>query len=100
MVSGDGCEVQRGCVSSLGYPNAYGNVESCSITINENVDVTVGPVFDMQTCCDDLIINGLDTEFSGAVPKLLLSSSEISWSADSGEVGAGWQLCFTLSGKK
>ena len=93
--SGSGCTVQDDCVSSLNYPGTHGNHESCSISIVEDVIVSVGSVFQLETCCDHLMINSVDTESSGAVPTTLTSGSTITWSTDYSVTRQGWQLCFS-----
>ena len=42
MVSSGGCDVQDDYVNSRTYPRPHGNDESCSIAINQDVDVGVG----------------------------------------------------------
>ena len=95
MVVGDGCAAQADCVSSLNYPSQYGNGESCSITINQDVHVSVGSTFSLETCCDQLMINGVDTEYSEAVPTTLTSDDAITWFTDDGVTSEGWQLCLS-----
>ena len=87
--------MQDDCVSSLNYPEVHGNGESCSITIEEDVVISVGSTFELETCCDHLMINGVDTESSDAVPATLASGSEITWSTDGSVTRQGWQLCFS-----
>lgn len=94
-VSSDGCDAQGDCVSSRNYSIPYGNDESCSIASDQDVDVGVGPVFELATCCDHLMINGDNTGSSGAVPATLASGSAITWSSDVSVSSVGWQPCFS-----
>ena len=83
-------------MSSLNYPGNYGSDESCSITIEADVVISVGTTFELETCCDHLMINGVDTESYSAVPATLASGSEITWFTDSTEERRGWQLCISV----
>ena len=96
-VSSDGCDAQGDCVSSRNYSIPYGNDESCSIASDQDVDVGVGvgPVFELETCCDYLVINGIDTGSSGAVLTTLALGTAITGSSDVSVSSVGWQPCFS-----
>ena len=93
-MSGD-CEVVGDCVQSSNYPSTHGNDESCSITMLEDATVTVGDTFDLETCCDHLMIRGVDTESADAVPATLNAGEVFSWTTDGSVSRNGWQLCFS-----
>jgi V8-like Glu-specific endopeptidase len=93
-MTGD-CDVQDDCVSSANYPGAHGNRESCSVTMLRNAALTVSSTFSLETCCDHLMIRGVDTERSSAVPASLNSGETFTWTTDSSVTRAGWQICFS-----
>ena len=95
-MTGD-CDQQGDCVSSSNYPSAHGNRESCSVTLLQHVSVTVGNTFDLETCCDHLMIQGQDVESSSAVPSTLPMGETFSWTTDGSVTRSGWQLCFSES---
>ena len=97
MVSSGGCDVQDDYVNSRTYPRPHGNDESCSIAINQDVDVGVGvgPVFELEACCDYLMINGIDTGSSGAVLTTLALGTAITWSSDVSVSTVRCQPCFS-----
>ena len=93
-MTGD-CDVQGDCVSSNNYPGVHGNSESCSITMLQDASVSVGSTFQLETCCDHLMIRGVDTESSDTVPTALDSGETFSWTTDGSVTREGWQLCFS-----
>ena len=95
-MTGD-CDVQGDCVSSSNYPNQHGNSEACSVTMLQDVVVVVGSTFNLETCCDNLIIGGVDVESSESVPGSLNEGEIFSWSSDGSVTREGWQLCFEQS---
>ena len=57
IVEGD-CEVAvTGCVNSPYYPAPHANEESCTITVKETGAYTLSDEFDIETCCDHLVVN-------------------------------------------
>ena len=92
-MSGD-CEIQNDCVSSMNYPEAHGNDESCEITMLMDSSITPGDVFELETCCDNLFIVGQDVESSHQVPANINAGQMITWSTDFSVPSPGWQLCF------
>ena len=98
-MSGD-CDVQDDCVSSSNYPSPHGNQESCSITMLQDASVSVGSTFDLETCCDHLMIRDVDVEFASAVPPSLNAGEIFSWTSDGSVAGNGWQLCFAPLGTR
>ena len=88
------CDTQGDCVSSLNYPSAHGNNEACSVSILQDVSITVGSTWDLETCCDHLYILGRDVEQPEQVPLALSAGDEFEWSTDVSVTRAGWQLCF------
>ena len=92
-MTGD-CDVQGDCVSSNNYPNQHGNSESCSVTMLQDAAVVVGSTFNLETCCDNLIIGGIDVESSESVPGSLNEGDTFSWTSDGSVTREGWQLCF------
>ena len=93
-MSGD-CEIQGDCVSSMDYPNVHGNGEECTIEMLQDATVSVGSTFNLETCCDHLMIGGEDVESSDAVPTSLSAGDEFTWSTDGSVTREGWQLCFS-----
>ena len=93
-MTGD-CDIQGDCVSSSNYPSEHGNSESCSVTMLRDAFVTSGDVFNLETCCDHLMIQGNDVESSDAVPSALSAGDVFSWTSDSSVTRTGWQLCFS-----
>ena len=93
-MTGD-CDVQDDCVSSSNYPNAHGNSESCSITMLRDANVTPGNIFNLETCCDHLMIQGNDVESTEEVPSSLSAGEVFSWTSDGSVTSEGWQLCFS-----
>ena len=93
-MTGD-CNVQGDCVSSNNYPSNHGNSESCEIRMLQDASLSVGATFSLETCCDHLMIQGLDVESSDAVPATLSSGETFTWSTDGSVTSEGWQICFT-----
>jgi len=93
-MTGD-CDVQGNCVSSANYPGRHGNRESCSVTMLRSASLTVSSTFNLETCCDHLMIRGVDTESSGAVPASLNSGETFTWTTDGSVTREGWQICFS-----
>merc|ERR1719361_455697 len=93
-MTGD-CDTQGDCVSSSNYPGRHGNRESCSVTMNEDVSVTPGGTFNLETCCDNLVIGGVDVESANAVPASLSAGDTFTWNSDGSVTREGWQLCFS-----
>jgi len=93
MMIGD-CEVRDNCVSSTNYPNAHGNHESCSVTLNRRVSVTVSSTFNLETCCDHLTIGEVTVKSASAVPAFLDMMETFTWSSDYSVTKEGWELCF------
>ena len=92
-MTGD-CDVQGDCVSSNNYPNVHGNSESCSVTMLQDAGVVVGNTFNLEACCDNLMIGGVDVESSASVPGTLNAGDVFQWSSDFIVTREGWQLCF------
>ena len=97
-MAGD-CDVDGDCVSSRNYPGVHGDSESCSVTILEDVSVTTSATFDLETCCDHLMIQGNDVESIDAVPSSLPAGEVFSWTTDGSVTSSGWQLCFAPEGR-
>merc|ERR1712080_518604 len=76
-------------------PERHGNRESCSVTMNEDVSVIPGGTFNLETCCDHLMIGGVDVESANAVPGSLSAGDTFTWSSDFSVSREGWQLCFS-----
>lgn len=96
-MTGD-CDVQGDCVSSRNYPSVHENHESCTVTMLQDVIVTPGNLFNLETCCDHLMIGGVDVESSNAVPSSLSAGDVFSWTSDFSVTREGWQLCFSVLG--
>ena len=93
-MSGD-CDVQGDCVSSSNYPNRHGYSESCSVTMLRDATVTPQSLFNLETCCDHLMIRGVDAESSLDVPSTLSKGEIFSWTSDGSVTREGWQLCLS-----
>ena len=89
------CDTQGNCVSSKNYPRSHGNNERCTVTMIRDSSVSVGSTFTLETCCDHLLIGGVDVESSSSVPSSLRSGEQFTWSSDSSVTRSGWQLCFS-----
>ena len=57
--------------------------------------VAPGATFNIETCCDHLIIEGVGVEFSNAVPTTLRTGDILTWRSDKSVTNEGWQLCFS-----
>merc|ERR1719326_476418 len=93
-MTGD-CDIQGDCVSSSNYPGRHGNRERCSVTMNEDASVTPGGTFNLETCCDNLVIGGVNVESANSVPRSLSAGDTFTWSSDGSVTREGWQLCFS-----
>ena len=93
-MTGD-CEVVNDCVQSSGYPVSHGNNEACSVTMLQDASVSVGSTFTLETCCDHLMIRGVDVEAAENVPSALSAGEQFSWSTDGSVTNGGWQICFS-----
>ena len=93
-MTGD-CDIDGDCVSSKNYPSLHGNRESCSVTMLQHAAVSVSSTFNLETCCDHLMIRGADTESSSNVPARLNAGETFSWTTDRSVTREGWQLCFS-----
>ena len=93
-MTGD-CDVSDECVSSSNYPQEHGNYESCSVIMLRDSNLTVGATFDLETCCDHLIIRGVDIEARNDFPSSLFSGETFTWNSDFVTATNGWQICFT-----
>ena len=89
------CDVQDDCVSSKNYPSQHGNGDYCSITMLRDASVTPGETFQLETCCDHLMIRGVDVEYSSAIPSALSAGDTFTWTSDGSVTRSGWQLCFS-----
>ena len=89
------CDIQGDCVSTNNYPGLHGNEESCSITMLQDASITVGDTFEVEACCDHLMIRGEDVESSDAVPRSLNAGETFTWTSDFSLQSEGWQLCFS-----
>merc|ERR1719461_1944670 len=91
------CDVVGDCVSSNNFPDSYGNNEYCSISVMQDSEVSVDQSFMLETCCDNLYIDGVDVENSQDVPQRMRAGSYISFSTDFSVTEGGFQLCFTAA---
>jgi len=93
-MTGD-CEIVNDCVQTRNYPGRHTNNERCEVTMLRDSAVQVGTIFGVETCCDQLVIQGKDVEQSRDVPPVLLSGETFTWSTDFSVAREGWQLCFS-----
>jgi len=89
------CEIVDDCVQSSNYPGRYGNNEQCTITMLRDADLIPGRRFDLETCCDHLMINGVDVESTSMVPQSLTAGTTFFFTSDYSITRGGWQICFT-----
>jgi len=92
------CSVNKlGCALSPGYPNGYGNGQSCSIKVNtDTVGRLVVDGFGTENGFDVLTVNGI--RYSGSRgPEGVIPYEDMTWHADPALGGQGWKIC---SGKK
>jgi len=94
-VSGSGCTVSGSCVSSKNYPSHYGNQQSCTVTMTQNVRLAVQSPFEIERSYDWLRINNAAKWTAGEIPSTLTSGSTISWSTDYSVTKDGWKICFS-----
>jgi len=94
-VSGSGCTVSGSCVSSQNYPSHYGNQQSCTVTMTQNVRLAVQSPFEIERSYDWLRINNAAKWTAGEIPSTLTSGSTISWSTDYSVTKDGWKICFS-----
>jgi len=94
-VSGSGCTVSDSCVSSKNYPSHYGNQQSCTVTMTQNVRLAVQSPFEIERSYDYLRINNAEKWTAGEIPSTLTSGSTISWSTDYSVTKDGWKICFS-----
>merc|ERR1719447_1824370 len=80
-MTGD-CDAVGDCVMSNNYPATYGHDEECSVTMSQDASVTVGNIFYLEKCCDNLMIRGKDVESPDAVPLTFINGESFSWSSD------------------
>ena len=88
------------CVQSLNYPSVHGNDEQCTVNILRDTALTVNDEFELETCCDHLMIRGEDVELSSSVPLTLEAGETIGWSTDSSVTRTGWQIFASLKNLK
>jgi len=94
-VSGSGCTVSGACVSSTNYPSDYGNGESCTLTMTQNVRLSVQSPFEIERVYDYLRVNGAAKWTAEEIPSTLSSGSTIAWSTDYSVAKQGWKICFS-----
>jgi len=94
-VSGSGCTVSGSCVSSQNYPSHYGNQQSCTVTMTQNVRLAVQSPFEIERSYDYLRINNAAKWTAGEIPSTLTSGSTIAWSTDYSVTKDGWKICFS-----
>jgi len=94
-VLGSGCTVSGSCVSSQNYPSHYGNQQSCTVTMTQNVRLAVQSPFEIERNYDWLRINNAAKWTAGEIPSTLTSGSTISWSTDYSVTKDGWKICFS-----
>lgn len=94
-VSGSGCTVSGACVSSQNYPSHYGSQQSCTLTMAQNVRLSVQSPFEIERSYDYLYVNGAAKWTAGEIPSTLSSGSTIAWSTDYSVTKDGWKICFS-----
>ena len=87
-------DVDSDCVSSPNHPNVHGNNEECTITMLRDSSLRANDIFSVETCCDHLIIGGLDVESLDQMPNSLYAGTTITWTSDGSVTEDGWSLCF------
>ena len=93
-MTGD-CDVQGDFVSSRNYPNANENLESCSATMFRDAVGMSGNIFNLETCCDRLMIGGVGVESSNTIPGSLSAGDVFSWTSNFNVTREGRQLFFS-----
>lgn len=93
-ITGD-CEVTKSnnCVQSKGWPEDYGNDESCSINVLVGGSTDVSDPFDIEIGYDVLTIAGTNVRNSWHVPDTLDVGDAITWTSDGSATREGWQIC-------
>jgi len=94
-VLGSGCTVSGACVNSQNYPSHYGNQQSCTITMTQNVRLSVQSPFEIERSYDYFRVNGAAKWTAGEIPSTLGSGSTITWSTDTSVTKDGWKICFS-----
>ena len=98
MTSG-ACSVKDNCIFSPNYPESYGNDESCSFTVLTDA-VLDAATFSTETGFDFLTIGGI-IEYSGTQGPSnvkVTTGTEIKFTSDHNEVGAGFKVCSATNG--
>ena len=89
------CDVGDNCVSSKNYPENYGNMETCSVNILQDVFAIPSAIFSLEKSNDNLIIGGVSIQSSKEFPRKLYEGEKFSWNSDSTQTHEGWQICFS-----
>jgi len=84
---------ERNCVSSKNFPSFHGNHDFCSITMLRDAEVTVEPLFNLESY-DRLVIQGRNVQSLDQVPEVLVEDDTITWTSDGSVALEGWKLCF------
>jgi hypothetical protein len=77
----------------------YDNYEYCTITVSGAGTIGTCPVFDTESCCDSLTIDGYSHSGSDCPQYTTVNEySEIYWSTDSSVTATGFEICLGEEG--
>eukprot|EP00492_Amphilonche_elongata_P003380 TRINITY_DN36_c0_g1_i3.p1 TRINITY_DN36_c0_g1~~TRINITY_DN36_c0_g1_i3.p1 ORF type:complete len:520 (+),score=118.50 TRINITY_DN36_c0_g1_i3:41-1561(+) len=95
QVIGD-CELRNNCVSSLNYPEQYGENAYCTVEAKTNLVLTPSAGFDIEAdYSDHLVVGWGDPIYDEAdVPVRLTKGYFIVWDTDYAVNHNGWEICF------
>ncbi len=101
------CTVAGGCFRSPNYPNTYGNSQTCTINVLQNLTLAVVD-FSTESQYDELNVNGIDysggidsggIDYSGFFNVLdgvtVRAGTVITWVSDGSVVDNGFEICTT-----
>merc|ERR1719166_736786 len=92
-LTGDGCQMEGDCISSLNHPANYGNDENCNVQLWGDIPLRFD-AFDTESSYDVLRVGG--TAYSGTSgPASGSYSGSLSWASDYSVTKSGWKLCRT-----
>jgi hypothetical protein len=91
-VSSGSCTVDtNGCAKSPNYPRTYENTYGCAFSVTNHVAIEVES-FSTQSCCDYLVVNGIQYRGTTGPPNGTVVTS-MSWHVNPFAAYTGWKIC-------
>jgi hypothetical protein len=92
------------CVSSKGFPSAYGKSDSCTLSVPVGISLSWQD-FSTEATNDVVTMANYDDRFSGEVSHNALSRLEtlgaaVTWTTNARTVKKGWKFCIPLRSTK